>query len=155
MHLSFSPKLSFSFLRGQTPETGSRSVGGTLAYKAPESQRVDLTSIHLVGKAETLFASYIAVKKGVDSDEFIVDICERFKEDLGSHKGSVDEYLEQFEEMKALLIQRTPLLPDSFFIDGFVGGLKPQLKPFVKALNPVTLTEAMNLARLQEEALEA
>ena len=64
-------------------------------------------------------------------------------------------YLEQFEEMKGLLIQITSLLLDSFFVDSFVGDLKTQLKPFVKALNPVTLIEAMNLARLQEEALEA
>jgi len=94
-----------------------------------------------------------------------MDVCARFKEDLGSQvvedfnrlqqKGTVDEYLEQFEELKALMVQRTPTLPDSFFVDSFVGGLKPQLKPFVKALTPVTLADAMNLARLQKEAIEA
>jgi len=53
------------------------------------------------------------------------------------------------------MVQRTPTLPDSFFLDSFVGGLKPQLIPFVKALTSVTLADAMNLARLQEEGMEA
>ena len=53
--------------------------------------------------------------------------------------GSLDEYLERFEELKALMIQRTPALPDVFFVDSFISGLKPQLKPFVKVLNPDSL----------------
>lgn len=36
-----------------------------------------------------------------------------------------------------------------------MGGLKPQLKPFVKALRPTTLSEVVVYARLQEETVEA
>ena len=66
------------------------------------------------GRAETWFASYIAVKKQVDWSDFIIDVCSRFKEELGSkvvedfHKlhqwGSLDEYLEKFEGLKSLML---------------------------------------------------
>jgi len=115
----------------------------------------------MTGKAERWFASYITIKKNVDWSEFIMDVCNRFREELGSkvvedfHKlqqmGSVEDYLEKFEELKSLLLQNIPL-PDDYFVSSFVGGLKPQLKPFVKALNPVTLDEAIKYARLHEDA---
>ncbi|KAJ8446373.1 hypothetical protein Cgig2_019266 [Carnegiea gigantea] len=69
--------------------------------------------------------------------------------------GSMDEYLEKFEGLKSLMLQKTPVLPDDYFIASFVAGLKPHLKPFVKALNPLSLDDAVQFARLQEEATEA
>ena len=94
-----------------------------------------------------------------------MDVCSRFKEELGSkvvedfHKlqqwGSVEDYLEKFEGLKSLMLQRTPILPDDYFITSFIAGLKPHLKPFVKALNPLTLDDAIHFTRLQEEAAEA
>ena len=47
------------------------------------------------------------------------------------------------------------MVPDEYFISSFIGGLKPQLKPFVKALNPTSLDEAVRFARLHEDAGDA
>jgi len=62
----------------------------------------------------------------------------------------VEDYLEKFEELKALLLQNMPL-PDEYFVSSFIGGLKPHLKPFVKALNPKTLEDAIRFARFHED----
>jgi len=53
------------------------------------------------------------------------------------------------------VFQKTPVLPDDYFVASFVGGLKTHLKPFVKALNPLTLDIAIQFPGLQEEAAEA
>ena len=94
-----------------------------------------------------------------------MDVCNHFREELGSkivedfHKlqqmGSVEDYLEKFEELKSLLLQNIPMLPDDYFVSSFIGGLKPHLKPFVKALNPLTLDDAIRFARLHEDAGDA
>ena len=162
----FLPRIEFSVFDGSNPRLWIKKCSRYFSLcKIPEPQRVDLASIHLKGRAEVWFSSYIAVKKNVEWDEFIMDVCGRFKQDLGcrvvedfnklQQTGPIDEYLERFEELKSLMIQRTPTLPDVFFVDSFISGLKPQLKPFVKALNPETLQSAISFARLQEEALEA
>jgi len=162
----FLPKIEFPNFGGANPRIWIKKCARYFSLcKIPDSQKVDLASIHLTGKAEIWFASYIAVKKSVEWDDFIVDVCDRFREELRGtiveefnklqQVGSLDDYLDSFEELKSMMIQKTPCLPDDFFIDSFVGGLKPQLKPFVKALRPTTLSEAVVYARLQEETIEA
>ena len=47
------------------------------------------------------------------------------------------------------------MLPDDYFLDCFVGALKPHLKAFVKAFHPITLYAAIEYARYQEEIVEA
>jgi len=158
----FLPKLEFPSFDGTNPRHWIKKCSRYFALcKIPDDQRLDVASIHLVGKAETWFTSYIAVRKNVDWSDFIVDVCSRFREELGSkvveefHKlyqmGSLDAYLERFEELKSLLLQSIPTLPDDYFVSSFIGGLKPQLKPFVRALNPLSLDDAIRFARLHEE----
>ena len=53
------------------------------------------------------------------------------------------------------LMQRNPQLPDSFFLDSFIGGLKSTIKPFVKAFNRISLAAAVEFARLKEQNDEA
>ncbi|VFQ67546.1 unnamed protein product [Cuscuta campestris] len=162
----FVPKVEFPVFNGSNPRNWIKKCARYFSLcKIPEEQRLDLASIHLVGKAETWFASYITVKKGIGWDEFIFDLCGRFKDELDSkvveefnkwsQEGTIDAYLERFEELKALMLQRTPMLPEEYFVDSFVGGLKSHIKPFVKALKPQSLDEAVQFARLQEEALQA
>jgi len=65
--------------------------------------------------------------------------------------GSVEDYLEKFEELKSFMLQKNPAnYPDEFFIDSFIGGLKPQLKPFVKPLIPHTQGDDVGFVRLQK-----
>lgn len=53
------------------------------------------------------------------------------------------------------MLQRTPLLPDFYFLDCFIGGLNHVVKPFVRALRPPTVVEAIQLGKCQEEAINA
>jgi len=140
----FLPRIEFLVFDGTNPRIWIKKCERFFNLcKIPEPQQVDLASIHLKRRAEVWFTSYIAIKKSVDWDEFIVDVCGRCKEDLGcrvvedfsklQQNGALDEYLEKFEELKALMLQRTLALPAVLFMDSFISGLKPQLKPFVKA----------------------
>jgi len=60
--------------------------------------------------------------------------------------------MEKFEELKSLMLQKTLVLPDDYFIASFIAGLKPHLRPFVKALNLLTLDDAIQFTKLQKEA---
>ena len=63
-----------------------------------------------------------------------MDVCSRFRDDLGSNVvedfnnlqqvGTLDEYLTRFEELKALLLGRNPTMPDTYFLESFLRGLK-------------------------------
>jgi len=46
-------------------------------------------------------------------------------------------------------------MPDAYFLESFIGGLKPTVKSFVRDLSPHNLYAAMDLARHQEETIQA
>ncbi|KAL2905959.1 Transposon Ty3-I Gag-Pol polyprotein [Bienertia sinuspersici] len=133
--------------------------------KIHDEQKVDLACLNMVDKAESWMSSYIVVKKNVDWSEFIINVAARFKDDNGcnvvkrfnklSQTGSIESYIDDFEELRSLMLQQNHVLPDSYFLDSFVGGLKPTVRPFVKAFKPTTFTQAIEFSRLQEENLEA
>ena len=68
--------------------------------------------------------------------------------------GGLDDYLEAFEELKALSLLKITL-PNDYFVDSLIGGLKPSIKSFVRAFHPKTLPKAVENAKSQEETLEA
>lgn len=61
--------------------------------------------------------------------------------------GSVSEYLTEFES----LANRIVGVPPPFILECFISGLKPPIQHEVLALRPVSLTDATELAKLQEE----
>lgn len=63
--------------------------------------------------------------------------------------GTVSEYLIDFEH----LANRTIGLPPSYLLSCFISGLTPELCREVQALRPLSLPQATELARLQEDKL--
>jgi len=68
-----------------------------------EDQKVDLAALHLRSQAEIWFNSYILGRRNLTWEEFIFDLCARFKDNLGSkiveefnkltQVGSLDDYI--------------------------------------------------------------
>ncbi|XP_071683315.1 uncharacterized protein [Lolium perenne] len=67
----------------------------------------------------------------------------------------VVEYRLQFEKLMYHLLALDPSLSTNFFVTQFLLGLKPELRAFVRAQSPTSITRATVLARIQEEELEA
>lgn len=164
--IQFNPKVNFSTFHGNDPRGWINKCNRySCLCKINDNQKVDLTSLHLKGPAETWFTSYIMGRKGVSWDDFIVDVCRRFRDNFGGkvteefnrlqQDGTIDEYLAKFEELKALLLVRTPTMLASYFLESFIGGLKPVVKPLVRATNPQTVDMAIEQARFHEEHIVA
>ncbi|MCI42765.1 hypothetical protein A2U01_0064002, partial [Trifolium medium] len=64
-----------------------------------------------------------------------------------SQTTTVKDYETQFES----LANRIVGLPPSCYLSCFISGLKPAIRREVLAFQPVTLTQAISLAKLQEE----
>ncbi|OIT30131.1 hypothetical protein A4A49_17518 [Nicotiana attenuata] len=69
--------------------------------------------------------------------------------------ASVDQYQERPEELTRYMTIINPLLNETHFVSSFICGLKPDLKPLVKLANPVTITDAYEIAKLYEESFSA
>lgn len=70
-------------------------------------------------------------------------------------KGTIDEYLEKFEDLKAWVLIRNPTIPEEFFLEFFVEGLKEEIRHTEKMLNPFSLSQTVDKAINQENLLNA
>lgn len=133
--------------------------------KIADDQKVDFASLYMIDKAEKWVTSYLSVRKSVDWAEFVVDLSARFKDDTTFNvveqfnklhqTDSLETYIDELEDLSSVVLQHHHSIPDEYILESFVGGLKPGVKPFVKALKPTTISAAVEIARLQEETLKA
>lgn len=69
-------------------------------------------------------------------------------------ENSVEEYQDEFEDMRIRLERLMPKLEESYFLFGFIGGLKDKIRLMVKMMKPVSLSEAVEVAKLQVQLLD-
>lgn len=118
----------------------------------------------MIDKAENWVLNYLANRKNVDWNIFVIDLSVRFRDDNGAddveqfnnlqQHDSLEKYIDEFEDLRALMLHNSMDLPESYILNSFVGGLKPAVKPFVKAFKPTSIAQAIEFARLQEETLK-
>jgi len=164
--ITYNSRIEFPQFDGTNPRSWVKKCSKYFSLcKTPENQKVELVSLYMIGRAETWYNGYALVKHHITWEDFVMDICARFRDAIGSQvveefnrltqRGSIDAYLEKFEELKSLMQIKNPLLPSDYFVDSFIGGLSPQIKPFTKAFKPQTLSAAVDYARLQEATVQA
>lgn len=75
------------------------------------------------------------------------DVVEEFNK--LQQEGTVEEYVEKFEELRVLMAAANPYLSESYYISSFISGLKKEIKPMLRILEPQTLYNAFEQARGQ------
>ena len=68
---------------------------------------------------------------------------------------SLEGYIDQFQDLRSALLQNDHVLSAQYILESFIGGLKEDVKPFVRAFKPKSISEAIRYARLQESQLKA
>ncbi|KAL4281132.1 hypothetical protein GQ457_03G012130 [Hibiscus cannabinus] len=120
------PKIELPFFGGSNPRGWIRKCEKYFSiFSVPDSQRLEVAAMYLQGRAETWFDGYVMKKNRVTWHEFVADITHRFYD-----KGYID------------------------VIDEFNNGLKDEIKHKVKVLEPKTVVEAGQKAKLYELSLE-
>ncbi|XP_019184593.1 PREDICTED: uncharacterized protein LOC109179543 [Ipomoea nil] len=101
--------------------------------------------------------------RGFQWADFAKSVCKRFcehntdvMEEFASFKQvrNVTDFADKYEEYKGLLLQNFRYLTDQYFLDNFIIRLKQQLRCFVRASRPVSLEDAMWLAKQFERGLK-
>ncbi|XP_012838300.1 PREDICTED: uncharacterized protein LOC105958843 [Erythranthe guttata] len=162
-----SSHIEFPRFNGQNPVNW---IGKCRRYfslcRTPENEKVLLASMHMEGKAEFFYLNYVEGRGDIGWKRFSEMVAERFGDRRGDnvytalHKlrqeGSVEMYVEQFEELKACLPLRESTTPmdEYYFVECFLNGLKEEIRDVLQSFHPTTLTWAINLAKYRENDLE-
>ncbi|XP_026378286.1 uncharacterized protein LOC113272700 [Papaver somniferum] len=159
-------KVDFPRFDGTKPRSWLRRCTKYIQlHPMDEEQKVHLAAMYLEGKADIWFQDYHIGKEILVWDAFQKAICLRFQEldhdDIVGEfnklcqMGTVLEYQEMFEELKALMLAKNKHLTEEYFISSFISELKDELRIAVQMFSPTTLDKAIYLARMQEVLLES
>lgn len=107
-------------------------------YRIGEEQRVEIGALYLNAAAEVLYQSVILSGGMLTWLEFkeelisgfgeivIGDVVEEFNK--LQYLGTIDEFLDKFEDLKAHMLIRNPTLNEAHFLSSFVGALKEEIR---------------------------
>ncbi|XP_026415875.1 uncharacterized protein LOC113311250 [Papaver somniferum] len=158
---NYRPKIDFPRFDGTNPRTWIRKCKKYFfLHQMNDEQNVHMATLYLDGKADVWFQDYQIGKGILYWEDFIIDVCTRFQE-LGhdsvigefnklDQTNTVLEYQERFEELKDLMLAKNPSLPEDYFIQSFISGLKEDIRLVVRMFTPSTLQQTIFLARRQE-----
>jgi hypothetical protein len=128
-------------------------------YGTPDTQRLNISSFHMEGRAMVWFQELKASKTVSNWEEFVRAIQIRFcrgayddpMETLSKLKqeGLLEDYKTKFDTL-SLKVQG---LPEAHKLSCFLGGLKDEIRLPVRMFNPKSHMDAYSLARIQEECV--
>lgn len=68
-------------------------------------------------------------------------------------EGSIEDYQDRFEDPGIRMERVMPHLGEDYFLGGFIGGLRDEIRPMVRVLISTYLSHAFEIARFQEQLL--
>jgi hypothetical protein len=159
------PRMGFPRLEGGEPKIWlKKCVDYFHLYHVPETVWVMSASLHMEENAARWFQVY-TLWNGLSSwEEFAQAVLQKFG--TGDYfqamdnllelrqKGTVDEYLKEFEVIRYAAAIRNPQLDETMFVAHFIKGLKQELQGHVQSRVPATVDRAAFLARIQQNVLE-
>ncbi|KAJ4764940.1 polyprotein [Rhynchospora pubera] len=160
------PRTDFPSFDGSNPTVWkSKCESYFEIFQIPEQYRTQLATLHFVEEAQEWYENFKEDYPNLPWQLLVAEVVDRFRaysssNPVGDFKrvhqiGKVSEYIRQFERAKSRLIGETKIRNTSFFIQGFIEGLKEEIRYVVEVLNPVTLNQAFHFARKAELNLES
>ncbi|KAL2248440.1 UNVERIFIED_CONTAM: hypothetical protein Sindi_2696300 [Sesamum indicum] len=136
-------KLEFPYFDGDNARSSARRCTRYFQMiRIPEDQKVFMASVYMQGRAELWFE---------DLDyERVMTAFNKLQ-----YETTVNAYLERFEELKDQMLIFNKNLEEEFFKMKFISGLKDEIKTLVSTCDPISLNQAVVLARKQEFAVSA
>lgn len=116
-----------------------------------------MAEVYIIGRADQWISSLDIPTDNLSWPDFCTMVCQRFaiKSNVEitdtfrnlKQYGSVDSYIDKFEELVPLVKRNKPHLNEEYFLEYFISGLKDHIKRPLKSLTIYSLVQAYEHAR--------
>ncbi|KAJ1700090.1 hypothetical protein LUZ63_008602 [Rhynchospora breviuscula] len=159
------PRTEFPHFDGSNPSGWvSKCVSYFEIYQIPDGYKTHMATLHFLEEALEWYEGFKEDCPNPPWPMLVEEVLDRFQSynasnPVGDFKrvhqtGKVVEYIRQFERAKSRLIKETKIRNMSFFIQGFIEGLKDEIRHAVEVLDPISLNQAFHFARKAKLNLE-
>ncbi|XP_027170262.1 uncharacterized protein LOC113770100 [Coffea eugenioides] len=160
------PKMDLPVFDGDNPREWIRKANKYFKIHGVEDDmKSEVAELYFRDRADIWFHGVFHGREVIPWEELTTALCVRFGEGKPeeaieefnklTQAGSVADYLEKFEMLKALVMPSLPHLSDSYYKACFMSGLKEEIVNMVKISKPESLAGAIEIAKLQEKNLKA
>ncbi|XP_071924641.1 uncharacterized protein [Coffea arabica] len=160
------PKVDLPSFTGENPREWIRKANKYFKINGVEEEmKPEVAELYFRDKADIWFHGVFGGREDIPWSELCNALCERFGDGTPEEAieefnklmqtGSVADYLEKFEMLKAQVMPSLPHQQDCYYKTCFLSGLKEEIVTMVKLAKPKTLAEAVEAAKLQERNLRA
>uniref|UniRef100_A0A0A9HRG5 Retrotransposon gag domain-containing protein n=1 Tax=Arundo donax TaxID=35708 RepID=A0A0A9HRG5_ARUDO len=152
------PKLDFPQFHGDDPIAWTRQCEKYFDLASvPEVIWVSMATLHCQGRAEHWWASLRLATHKVSWTHFCNLVCNRFSAhsmydvieafNIVSQQTTATLYIDKFEELISTMQRLHPSLPEAYYVQCFIAGLKDAIKHYLKPHRPQTLCHAYWIAK--------
>ena len=160
------PKVDLPSFTGENPREWIRKANKYFKINGVEEEmKPEVAELYFRDKADIWFHGVFGGREDIPWNELCNALCERFGDGTPEEAieefnklmqtGSVADYLEKFEMLKAQVMPSLPHQQDCYYKTCFLSGLKEEIVTMVKLAKPKTLADAVEAAKLQERNLRA
>ncbi|KAJ3684341.1 hypothetical protein LUZ61_013505 [Rhynchospora tenuis] len=160
------PRTDFPGFDGTNPKRWrSRCESYFEIYQIPELYKTRMSTLHFVDEAQEWYDCFQENHPDVPWLTLVREVMDRFQayqnsNPIGDFKrvhqsGKVGDYIRQFETARSRLISETKITNSELFLQGFIEGLKEEIRYAVDLLSPTSLNQAFTLAKKAELNLES
>ncbi|KAJ1701330.1 hypothetical protein LUZ63_001109 [Rhynchospora breviuscula] len=160
------PRTDFPGFNGSNPKGWRAKCESYFEmYQIPDVYRTRMATLHFVEEAQEWYECFQESFPDVSWSVLVTEVMDRFQtyncsNPIGDFKrvhqfGKVGDYIRQFEKARSRLIFETKITNVQLFIQGFIEGLKEEIRYAVEILNPSTLNQAFAFARKAELNLDS
>ncbi|XP_078157458.1 uncharacterized protein LOC144553234 [Carex rostrata] len=160
------PRMDFPIFSGIKPTSWVECCNFYFnMYQIPEEYKSRMATMHFTGPAEDWYRCFqIANPNSPPWPILVEEMLSFFSQKDGNvvdefkrvhQSGNLEEYITQFLQARARLTCKRRITREDFYVEGFISGLKEELRNTIELFSPSTLNDAIRCARQIELSLDS
>ncbi|XP_078180776.1 uncharacterized protein LOC144574637 [Carex rostrata] len=159
------PRVDFSIFTGLKPSSWVDCCNFYFdMYQVPDEYKSRMAAMHFTGPADDWYRCFKVSNPQPPWPILVEEVLNYFAHNTSNavdefkkvhQSGDLEEYIANFLQTRARLTYKRKITSEDFFVEGFISGLKDELRHTIEMFNPSTVNDAIRFARKIELSIDS
>ncbi|XP_078157488.1 uncharacterized protein LOC144553264 [Carex rostrata] len=133
-------------------------------YQVPEEYKSGMAVMHFTGPADDWYRSFKISNPQPPWQILVEEVMNYFAHNTGNavdefkkvhQSGALEDYIARFLQARARLTYKRKITSEDFYVEGFISGLKDEIRHTIELFHPSTVNDAIRFARQIELSIDS